>query len=211
MKTLLCVLCAFVVNSLQESTANLVTKVGDADEKVSKDAGDALVKKGTSAKSAVQKALDKADAEKKPRYEEVLLRIDAGTDLAVADFGTSFRFEFREGAAVQELDPHPTIKVGIRLKAVFEGINAGNAAVSLTLTKGFVVAPKGRFDLIVKGGKGELFSRTFDPEAPKMFEYGAIVPPRYPPGTRILLVFEVESGGVKKTLRSPILTVTKKE
>jgi hypothetical protein len=159
----------------------------------------------------VQKALDKAEAEKKPRYEEVLLRLEAGTDLSSADFGASFKFEVREAAAVQELDPHPTMKVGIRLKAVFEGINAGNAPVTLALTKASVVTLKGRNELLVRGGKGELFSRTFDPEAPKMFEYGSIVPPRYPPQTRLLMVFEVESGGVKKTLRSPLVTVTKKD
>lgn len=112
---------------------------------------------------------------------------------------------------MQEPDPHPTMKLGVRLKAVFEGVNAGNAAAPLTLTKGTVVTLKGRSDLVVRGSKGEAFTRTFDPETPKMFEYAAIVPPRYPPQTRLVLVFEVESGGVRKLLRSPVLTVQKKE
>jgi hypothetical protein len=44
-----------------------------------------------------------------------------------------------------------------------------------------------------------------------MVEYGAILPPRYPPGTRLALVFEVEVNGAKKLLRSGIIAVEKKE
>jgi hypothetical protein len=44
-----------------------------------------------------------------------------------------------------------------------------------------------------------------------MVEYGAILSPRFPPGTRVALVFEIDVGGTKKLLRSGILTIEKKD
>jgi len=44
-----------------------------------------------------------------------------------------------------------------------------------------------------------------------MIEYGAILAPRFPPGTRVALVFELDVNGAKKLLRSGILAVEKKE
>lgn len=70
---------------------------------------------------------------------------------------------------------------------------------------------KGRNELLVKGPKGEPFTRTFDPQAPKMVEYGAILSPRFPPGTRYALVFEIDVAGTKKLLRSGLLAIEKKE
>ncbi|MBI3856960.1 MAG: hypothetical protein HY293_14835 [Planctomycetes bacterium] len=105
----------------------------------------------------------------------------------------------------------PQINIGIKLKAIFEGTNHGTAPVSITLTKAFLVTAKGKNDLLVKGPKGEAFTRTFDAQAPKMIEYGAILSPRFPPGTRCALVFEVDVEGTKKLLRSAILTIEKKD
>jgi hypothetical protein len=81
----------------------------------------------------------------------------------------------------------------------------------VTITKSALVTPKERFELLVKGAKGEPFTRTFDAAAPKMIEYGAILSPRFPPGTRVALVFEVDVDGTKKLMRSAILTIEKKE
>jgi hypothetical protein len=83
--------------------------------------------------------------------------------------------------------------------------------VSVTIAKASLVTAKAKVDLLVKGPKGEPFTRVFDAQAPKLIEYGAILPPRYPPGTRLALVFEIEVNGTRKLFRSGILTVEKKE
>ena len=188
--------------------ADLLKKVHDGDAAEQKSAADALVKKGASARAAVQKALDKAGSDTKPRFEDLLIRMDCGTDSARESFG-SLDFELREAAATHE--PVPQINIGIKLKTIFEGTNNGAKPVVVTITKGTLVTAKGKFELLVKGSKGEPFTRTFDTAAPKIVEYGAILPPRYPPGTRVALVFEVDVDGMKKLLRSGILTIEKKE
>lgn len=183
-------------------------KLHDGDAAAQKAAADAIVKKGPSARAAVQKAYDKAGSDFRPRYEEVLLRLDCGTDSARESFG-SLDLELREAAAVQE--PVPQINIGIKLKAIFEGTNGGETPARLTITRAVLVTLKGRNELLVKGPKGEPFSRTFDPQAPKMIEYGAILAPRFPPGTKYALVFELDVDGTRKLLRSGILTIEKKE
>lgn len=105
----------------------------------------------------------------------------------------------------------PQINIGIKLKAIFEGTNGGTEPVSVTITKAVLVTAKGRNDLLVKGPKGEPFTRTFDAQSPKMIEYGAILAPRFPPGTRCALMFEIDVNGTKKLVRSAILAIEKKE
>lgn len=166
------------------------------------------MKKGSPARAAVQKALDKAGSDLRARYEDVLIRIDCGTDSARETFG-SLDFELREAGATQE--PVPQINIGIKLRALFEGTNGGAAPVSVTIKKASLVTAKGKADLLVTGSKGEAFTRVFDSQAPKIIEYGAIINPRYPPGTRVALVFEIEVDGAKKLLRSGIIAIEKKE
>ena len=192
----------------QDSVPELLKKLHDGDAAEQKAAADGLVKKGASAKFAVQKALDKAGSDFRTRYEDVLIRIDCGTDSARESFG-ALDVEFREAGATQE--PVPQINIGIKLKAIFEGTNGGTEPVSVTMTKAILVTAKGKNELLVKGPKGEPFTRTFDSQAPKMIEYGAILAPRFPPGTRYALVFELDVDGKRKLLRSAILAIEKKE
>ncbi len=166
------------------------------------------MKKAVSARPAVQKAFDKAGSDVKPRYEDLLIRMDCGTDSARESFGT-LDLELREAGATQEAVPQ--INTGIKLKTIFEGTNGGTEPRVVTITKATLVTAKGRNDLLVKGPKGEAFTRTFDAQAPKLIEYGAILSPRWPPGTRVALVFEVDVDGTKKLMRSAILTIEKKE
>jgi len=105
----------------------------------------------------------------------------------------------------------PKFGDGVKVKALFDGTNNGTAPVSVTITRASLVTSKGKVDLLVKGPKGEPFTRIFDAAATKMIEYGAILPPRYPPGTRLALAFELEVDGARKLLRSGIITVEKKE
>ncbi len=136
------------------------------------------------------------------------MRIDAGADEESLAFD-QFAFRVESFEAVQE--PTETIKVGLRLKVVFEGKNGGAKEAVVTLSKATLVTAKGKMDLLVKGSKGEAFSRTFDPAMPKLFAYGAVVPPRYPPGSRATVVFEIDCAGKKKLLRTPLATIAKKE
>lgn len=185
-----------------------------ADPKEIEAAADALVKKGSSVRSAVEKAYAKAGSDKKVRYEDVLLRLDAGTDAAEAVFG-SLSLSISEAALTQEITPDG--KAALRVKVVFSGNTIAEKAEVATLVKGTVYTPKAKMGLLVKGAKGESFARTFDPMTPKMFEYGAVLPPRYSPGTRAVFAFdvevEVEKDGkkqvVSKTIRSPIVVIGK--
>jgi len=196
-----------VVSPLQDA-ADLLKRLAGDDEKEQQAAADALVKKGSSARAAVAKAWDKAAANKKSRFEDVLLRIDAGTDQSNVTVGP-FTFQVRECAWVQEIDKEG--KAQLRLKVVFEGSTIGESAVTVTLAKSTFYTAKDKMTLLVVGAKGEAFSRKFDPMVPKMFEYGSLIPPRWPPGTRGVAVFEVEFCGKKYTLRSPIAPIEKKE
>jgi len=190
----------------QETVADLLKKLHDGDAADQKTAADALVKKG--ARASVQKALEKAGSDLRPRYEDVLIRIDCGTDSARESFG-SLDLELREAGATTEAVPK--FGDGVKLKAIFDGTNGGSDPASVTIVKASLVTAKGKVDLLVKGPKGEPFTRVFDAQAPKMIEYGAILPPRYPPGTRLALAFEIEVNGTRKLVRSGIITVEKKE
>lgn len=192
----------------QDSVPELLKKLHDGDAAEQKAAADGLVKKGRSARFAVEKAFEKAGSDFKARYEDVLIRLDCGTDSGRETFG-SLDIELREAAAVQE--PVPQINIGIKLKAIFEGTNGGTEPMTVTITKASIVTAKGKNELLVKGPKGEAFTRMFDAQAPKMIEYGAILSPRFPPGTRAALVFELDVAGTKKLLRSAVLTIEKKE
>lgn len=115
----------------------------------------------------------------------------------------------QESAFLQEPDKEGKPK--IRLKAVFEGSTIGESAVTVTIAKATFYTAKDKLTLLVVGSKGEAFSRKFDPMTPRMFEYGSILPPRWPPGTRGVLVFDIDVGGKKQLLRSKIGAVEKKE
>jgi len=156
----------------------------------------------------VAKALDKAPADRKARLEDVILRIDAETDQETVTLG-SFEFKVQDSAFVQELDKDG--KAQLRLKAVFEGSTIAESPVTLTITKAVFVTAKEKLTLLVVGAKGEPFTRKFDPMIPKMFEYGSILPPRWPPGTRGALVFEIEANGKKQRIRTKIAAIEKKE
>jgi hypothetical protein len=106
-------------------------------------------------------------------------------------------------------EPGPDGKTALRVKAVFNGTNAGTAPVPITITRALFLTAKGELSMVVRGAKDEPFTRQYDPNVPKLFEYGAILPPRWPPGTRALVVFDLESGGVKKSIRTPLQTVAK--
>ena len=183
-------------------------KLAGEDEKEQAEAAVALVKKGNSARAAVAKAWDKAPADKKARYEDVLIRIDGGTDQTSISAG-QFSIQIQDVAFTQELDKEG--KAQLRLKAVFDGSTIGDMPVKVTIAKSTFQMAKDKMSLLVVGSKGEAFTRTFDPMVPKMFEYVAILPPRWPPGTRGTVVFELEVGGKKQTLRSKIAAIEKKE
>jgi hypothetical protein len=164
------------------------------------------VKRG--AKEAVRKALETAVGDARSRLEEVQLRLLAGTDAVSASFG-------RTTLSVQEAsgreDALPDGKPGLRLKAVFQGTNEGPAPLSVTLAKATLVTAKGDFAMLVRGSRGEPFTRTYDPAMPKLFEYGALVPPRGGPGTPALIVFDLESGAEKRKVRTPVFRIERKE
>ena len=106
---------------------------------------------------------------------------------------------------VQEAGPDG--KPALRIKAVFSGTNTGEAPAAVTIARALFLSTKGELAMVVKGAKGEPFTRQYDPNAPKLFEYGAYLPPRWPPGTRALVVFDLESGGLKRQIRTPIQTI----
>jgi hypothetical protein len=110
---------------------------------------------------------------------------------------------------VQELDKEG--KAQLRLKVVFDGSTVGDDAVTVTLTKAAFVLAKDRMPLLVTGSKGEAFSRKFDPMVPKMFDYVSLLPPRWPPGSRGVVVFEIDVAGKKHSLRSRIAAIEKKD
>jgi hypothetical protein len=99
----------------------------------------------------------------------------------------------------------------LRVRAVFDGRNDTPDAVVLTLAKATLYSAKDRMGMLVRGSKGEAFARTYDSRTQRMFDYVALIPPRFDPGTRAVAVFEVEAGGVQKRIRTQILTVGKKE
>ena len=192
----------------QDSVADLLRKLHDGEAAERKAAADLLVRRGSAARPAVARALDQAGSDLRERYEEVLIRIDCGTDSARESLGP-LEVELREAAASQE--PVPQFGSGLKLSAVFEGTSGAPEPLTFTITRASLVTARSRIELPVKGPQGETFSRSFDPSTLKRIEYGAFLPPRFPPGTRYALVFEVEASGTRKLMRSGILPVAKKE
>jgi hypothetical protein len=155
----------------------------------------------------VERAFKVAGTDKRARLEEVLLRIDAGTDAGSATFG---KLSLKIHEAALALEKTPDEKVILRLKVVVDGANEGDAPATVTIVKATLHTVEKAVDLGVKGRKGEPFARTYDPAAPKMFEFGSALPPRHGAGVRAVVSLELECGGEKKPVRTAILTVEKK-
>lgn len=151
----------------------------------------------------------RAGSDKKPLFEDVLLRIDAGTDEDTVQFGTLALRIHAAAVGNEALEG----KTWLRVKVTFEGIQEGDADGVVTFAKATLVTLKEKTSLLVKGPKGEPFSRTINPKAPKFFEYGVLLPPKAA-GTRYVVVFEMEAEvdkkPVRKLLRTPVGAVEKK-
>ena len=188
--------------------ADLIKKLEEGDEQAQKEAADALVKKGATAKEPIRKAHGKAGIDKKARLEEVLLRIEAGSDLAYAKFGEC-SVSIVEAGVAQELPPGGA--PAQRVKLVIHLDNQGKDAVSVAMSKAMLHTMKGNMGLLVRNAKGEAFTRQADPNVPKSFEYGAVIPPRFPVGSLATISVELEVGGKKQVVRTPLFTIEKKE
>lgn len=170
-----------------------------------------MKKGGATVRRAVDKALKRAGSDTRRMFEEVLLRLDAGTDRNEAEFG-GLSLKLSAADAVQEVHQG---RAALRLKVVLEGTNTGKIDETITIVKATLYSPKGKMGLLVRGTKGERFSRTFEPNAPKFIAYGAVIPPRYGAGTPVVVTLEIEGtdqGGTRKIrkMRTRIMTVEKK-
>ncbi len=192
----------------QETVAELIRKLHDGDEAAQKEAGDALVAKGAAAKEPLRKALQKAGSDRRARYEEVILRLEAGTDLTYATFGKC-SVSILESGVAQELPPGGA--PAQRVKVVVSLDNQESSAVTVAMSKAMLHTTKGNMGLIVRTATGVPFTRQADPNVPKTFEYGAVIPPRFPVGSSAVISIEFEAGGKKQAVRTPIFTIEKKE
>lgn len=188
--------------------AELVRKLQEGDETAQKVAADALVKKGATAKEPLRKAHEKAGSDRKARLEEVLLRIEAGAELAYAKFGDC-SVSIVEAGVAQELPPGGA--PAQRVKVVIHLDNQGKDPVAVAMSKATLHTMKGNLGLLVRNAKGEAFTRQADPNVPKSFEYGAVIPPRFPVGSLAVISVELEAGGKKQLVRTPLFTIEKKE
>lgn len=155
----------------------------------------------------MERAYKLAGTDKRARLEEVLLRIDAGTDEEAATFG---KLTLKVHEAALTLEKTPDDKVILRLKVVLDGANEGEKQATVTIAKAMLLTAEKATELGVKGRKGEPFARAYDPGTPKMFEFGSALPPRHGAGVRAVVSFELECAGEKKSIRTAILTVEKK-
>ena len=81
----------------------------------------------------------------------------------------------------------------------------------VTMAKATLHTMKGSMGLLVRGAKGEAFSRQADPNVPKPFEYGAVIPPRFPVGAAAVVSVELEAAGKKQVVRTPLFAIEKKD
>jgi hypothetical protein len=192
----------------QETVPDLIKKLSEGEEGTRKQAADDLVLKGATAKEPLRKAHEKAGSDRKPLFEEVLLRIEAGSDQTYAKFGEC-SVSIVEGSVTPEVPPGSG--PAQRVKVVIQLDNQEKSPVTVAMAKATLHTMKGNMGLLVRGSKGEPFSRQADPNVPKSFEYGAVIPPRFPVGSLATISIELEAGGKKKVVRTPIFTIEKKD
>lgn len=156
----------------------------------------------------MEKAWKRAADDRKARFEEVLLRIDAGTDAREAEF-EGLRIATHEVEVLREKGPDG--KPCLHVRVVFSGTNGGDEEVTVTFKRATLHAPGGKTGLLVRGTKGEAFTRTFDPGRPKYVSYGAIIPPRHAPGTRVVVAFELARRSSVKRVRTPIAVISERK
>ncbi len=160
-----------------------------------------LVKKGRPARAAVAKARDRA--KDKAVYEEVMLRIDCGTDEQSLTIGK--KVDVNIDSSDFDLITHKDGKKYARLKIIVNAANNTDGELKLVIRKATFVLLDKKHDMPVQGPDKKFFERTLAARMPKQFEYGDFLPPTYRKGTRCIVVFEFAVGEEKGLIRTAVL------
>lgn len=197
---------ALLLALLLQSTDELLPKLAGDDETVAAAAATDLVKLGKEARSAVAKAMGSAKAALKPRYEEVLLRIDAGVDETAPKISDMTV----DGIAEWFLDTVQTQKVA-HIKVAFRGDNAAGKEQTFRIVGAELVTLKERIKLVTEGAKKEPFEKAVPAGAAKNLTYGNMITPKWAAGTRAVFVFEIKVGDATAKLRTNVVTLAAKK
>jgi hypothetical protein len=196
---------ALLLALLLQSTDDLVAKLADADDAVAAAAAGDLVKQGKEARAAVAKAMGSAKAALKPRYEEVLLRIDAGVDETAPKISEMTV----DGIAEWFLDTVQGQKVA-HIKVAFRGDNAAGKEQIFRIVGAELVTLKERIKLVTEANK-QPFEKAVPAGAAKNLTYGNMITPKWAAGTRAVFVFEIKVGDATAKLRTNVVTLAAKK
>ena len=210
-------LLAFALLLQDDDLSKLVDRLAGDDADDVKAAQAELVKKGKDSKSAVQKALGGAKKELKGRYESVLLRIEAGVDESSAKVdGVPVNVEadwFLE-TPKDDVPQGAKGKKWAHIVGRFIATNESDSEKVLVITGATLITLKEKTKLVVEGikeGKKVPFQWTLPARMPKSPNYDNLIEPKWPVGTRAVIVFEIKIGDATAKLRTNVFELLDKK
>ncbi len=176
-----------------------------------------LVKKGKDSKPAVQKALGSAKKDLKFRYESVLLRIEAGVDefsTKLGDVPVNVEAEWFLETPTDDVPPGAKGRKWAHIVGKFIATNESDSEKVLVITGATLITLKERTKLVVEGvkdGKKVPFQWTLPARMPKSPNYDNLIEPKWPVGTRAVIVFEIKIGDATAKLRTNVFELSDKK
>ncbi len=169
-------------------------------------ASDELVKRAKESRGAVSLARDKAKPDARAPYDDVLLRIDCGTDVTSVGIGkvtASFdhiQFELRKSRDGIET-PH--------LEIVVNAVNAERAEHKIIFKKARLFSLKTKLDMPVLARDKQPFEKVLPPEETRQISYVNDISSnfKWEKGTRVVCVFEFTVGNKSGTVRTPVVVL----
>jgi hypothetical protein len=166
------------------------------------------VKKGKSARGAVDKARGKAKAEERGIYEEVMLRIDCGTDVAELELGKDKLIAFNIDSSEWT---HETSQNGVKcvkIKIVINATNSTDEELKVVFKKATLHTLKDKpLDMPVITVEKKPFERAMPSRLTKQIEYGNVITSKWDKGTRAIVVFHFAVGDESGALRTAAMVL----
>ena len=207
-------LLLFALLLQDDDVAKLVNRLAGDDADDVKAAQAELVKKGKDAKTPVQKALAVATRDLKERYEGVLLRIEGGADdtsAKLSEVPVTVEATWTLETAGEGAPAAAKGKKWGHIHAYFQADNQTDSDKVLVIVSAKLITLKDQTKLIVEGPKKEPFQWTLLARKLKSPAYDNLVEPKWPAGTRAIIVFEVKIGDATAKIRTGVFELTEKK
>jgi len=210
MRSLTLLLACILLQDPPSDPEALVGQVLGEDTTLHAPAADALVKRAKEARAAVLKGLAKAKDEPRRRIEEVLLRIDAGTDAASGKAG-ALSVELELTSMTLAARPEGKGRQW-NFKTRIIPFSDSDREERLEIRRGWLVMVGERFELATAGADKKPISKAVPPRSGAGFEFGVAISTNatWKPGMRATVVLELGCGKETVAIRSPFFDFAEK-